>query len=138
MKRTVSLVLAAAVAGFAFASPAAASGKYPEFEDNCGTAPFGPEIKFDVTIDDAKMAELRKDVTDFIKASDQFQDCVNRMLQAGPKFDKKLDTAEKRQEFGTRWIREGMLIIDQNQTEKEKVGDDFNKLVELRKKPQAK
>jgi hypothetical protein len=133
MLRKLGLLAAASVC----LAASAAAGQYPEFEDNCGNAPFGPDIKMDASIDDAKMGELRKDVTDFIKASDQFQDCVNRMLEAGPKFDKKLDTAEKRQAFGTRWVREGMLIIDQNQTEKEKVGDDFNKLVELRKKAAA-
>jgi hypothetical protein len=132
------MLVVTAAATIVMAAPGHAN-KFPEFEDNCGTAPFGPEIKQDAAITDEKMTELRKDVTDFIKASDQFQECVNRILDGGPKFDKKLhDTPEKRESFGKRFVREALLIIDQNQNEKEKVGDDFNKLVELRKKPAAK
>ena len=46
------------------------------FEEKCGSAPFAPDIKPDSGTSDAKLSELKKDVVDFMHASDQFQDCV--------------------------------------------------------------
>lgn len=130
----LTLLTAASLA----AANAAAAGQFKEFEDNCGAAPYGPDVKMDASITEEKLTELRKDVTDFLKASDQFQDCVTKIMDAGPTFKKEDDTREKRIAIATRFEREASKLIDDNQAEKERVGDEFNKLVELRKKPAAK
>ena len=127
---------------FAFASLAmsasAMAGEFKDFDDNCGSAPYGPDVKMDGAMPDDKVAELRKDVLAFMKASDLYQDCVTKIMEAGPTFKKEDDTREKRMAIGARFEKEALKRIDENQSEKERVGDEFNKLVELRKKPAAK
>jgi hypothetical protein len=137
MRRVLGRAILLTAAALACALPAPAA-QFKEFEDNCGAAPYGPDIKMDPAISDEKVAELRKDVLAFIKASDQFQDCVTRMMDAGPTFKKEDASREKRIAIAVRFEREAQKIISDNQAEKERVGDDFNKLVELRKKPAAK
>lgn len=132
ISRTMSLLPLFAAVSLG-AAGAAMAGQFKEFEDNCGTGPFGPAVKMDATISDEKLNELRKDVLDFIKASDQFQECVTKILDGGPTFKKEDDSREKRIAIATRFEREASKIIDENQSEKERVGADFNKLLELRK-----
>jgi hypothetical protein len=135
MKRwTFALALSAALAMAASAS----AGQFKEFDDNCGDAPYGPAVKMDAAMSDEKVAELRKDILDFIKASDQFQECVGKIMDGGPTFKKEDDTVEKRIAIAKRFEREATKIIDENQSEKERVGDDFNKLIELRKAAKPK
>jgi hypothetical protein len=130
---TVSTLM---VAGLGLAG-AANAAQFKEFEDKCGAAPYGPEITMDGSIDDKKMGELRQDVLDFIKTSDQYQDCVYKTLEIGPKLEKS-DPFEKQEDIKRRFGREGMKILDESQSEKERVGSDFNKLIDLRKKSAPK
>jgi hypothetical protein len=130
--RNASLLTLLATASLA-ASSSAMAGQFKEFEENCGTAPFGPDVKQDASISEDKLDELRKDVMAYFKASDQFQECVAKIMDAGPNFKKQDDTREKRIAIATRFEREASKIIDENQSEKERVGADFNKLIELRK-----
>jgi hypothetical protein len=120
------------IAALMAASPAQAQ-KFAEYDDNCGSAPFGPTITTDVTIPDAKVDELRKDVLAFLKASDQYQDCITKIMEGGPTF-KKEDPMEKKMQMAKRFEAQGIKLIDDNQSEKERAGNDFNALVEARKK----
>lgn len=113
------------------AVPAIASDDEP-FEEKCGTAPFGPDIPKDPAISDAKLAEIKNDVVDFLKTSDQFQDCIDRTLVQGPKLKKDL-SREQISAIQDRFARAGVKIMADNQAEKERVGEAFNALVDLRK-----
>lgn len=133
--RTYMFVALTAAALLA-AAPAHAQ-KFSEFEDNCGSAPFAPSISTDPAITDAKIDELRKDVLAFLKASDQYQDCLTKIIDGGPTF-KKDDTVEKKIATSKRFETQGLKLMDDNQADKERTGDEFNKLIEARKKPAAK
>lgn len=113
------------------AVPAIASDDEP-FSEKCGSAPIGPDVPRDPTLTDAKMAEIKADVVAFIKASDQFQECIDRTLVQGPKLKKDM-SPEQISAMQERFARTGVKIISDNQAEKERVGDAFNALVDLRK-----
>lgn len=128
--RGASIALGIFSLAVAAAQPSYASDDAP-FEEKCGTAPFGPDIPKDPATPDAKMAEIKSDVVAFLKASDQFQDCIDRTLVQGPKLKKDL-SREQISTIQDRFARAGVKIMADNQAEKERVGDAFNALVDLR------
>lgn len=129
--RTITFAFTAAIALTAVS--AAHAQKFKEFDEKCGAGPYGPDVKLDAAITDEQMAELRKDIVDFLKASDEYQDCVMKTAELGPKLDKE-DSREKHEEIKQRFGREAMKRLDESQSEKQRVGNDFNRLVDLRKK----
>jgi hypothetical protein len=56
-----------------------------------------------------------------------------KTAELGPKLDKE-DSREKHEEIKQRFGREAMKRLDESQSEKQRVGNDFNRLVDLRKK----
>ena len=119
-----------AVAGLAMAN-AAMAGEFDQFDEHCGASPYGPDIAIDPQISDDKVKEIRNDVTLFMKASDTYQACIAKVLEIGPKLDKK-DAPEKHAAILKRFERKGVDLIDGNQVEKERIGEQFNKLIDAR------
>jgi hypothetical protein len=126
-KFAIAAALAAGLASSAHAQ------KFAEYDEQCGSAPYGPSIPTDTSITDAKIAELKTDVLEFLKASDRFQDCVTKIIEEGPTF-KKEDSMEKKIQIAKRFERQGLELINDNQSEKEKIGRDYNALIDARKK----
>lgn len=132
MMRAGTVVLGLVSLTLAAYAPALASPDTEPFEEKCGTAPFGPDIPNEAAMSDAKIAELKADVVAFIKSSDQFQECIDRTLVQGPKL-KKNTPPEQVTAIQDRFARTGVKIMADNQAEKERVGDAFNALIDLRK-----
>lgn len=111
---------------------AAESVRYQDkYQERCGTAPIGPDIAQNPAISDEKMAELKKDVVTFIKTSDEFQNCIYKVLDEGPTF-KKDTSREEILSVGAKFENAGNKIILDNQSEKERIGEAFNSLVDMR------
>jgi hypothetical protein len=101
------------------------------FEEKCGSSPFAPSIPTDPSIPDAKVAEIKADVLTFIKESDRFQECIERTMAEGPKVKKDM-TREQVEAAQNRLDRLGVTMINGNQAEKERIGNAFNALIDLR------
>ncbi len=105
-----ALSLAATVASGAIAA-AVGPAKYVCNE------PYAPIVALppDATVD--QLRELKLDVVAFLAASDLYQDCLFRSLEA----DKKADDRQRRLVFEA---------IESNQREKERVGKQYNALAD--------
>ncbi|HAH08499.1 MAG TPA: hypothetical protein DCL48_00195 [Alphaproteobacteria bacterium] len=101
------------------------------FTQTCGNAPFAPVVPASPPTTQEAMTELKNDVTDFIKGSDLFQDCVTRVLDQGPKLKESWSDDQKKS-AQRRFLKTAEKIILDNQEDKERTGNAFNVLVELR------
>ena len=122
-------------ASFLYATIALTASAYAAdsvFEEKCGSAPFAPDVPTDPSTSTEKLAEVKADVVAFMKASDVFQDCITKTIEIGPKIPKGT-TPEQIRTLQDRFGRDAYKIVDQNQTDKERVGDAFNTLVDMRK-----
>jgi hypothetical protein len=92
--------LLAAAAFMSLAGPALAGGRCSQ--------PYAPVIKINASLTKEDLASLRDDVTSFIAASDIYQTCLIAESRSGVPTDS---------------------LIDANQAQKERVGQQFNAAV---------
>jgi len=99
------------------ATPALAAGF-----DDC-TAPYAPAALNGKTATEEQMKHALSDVKDFIKWSDDYQDCVNNTLIAMKKAATK---SKDKQPLDPAYQTEAEDRIHKNQLLKEKVAAEFN------------
>jgi hypothetical protein len=133
--------MAAALAG-ALACSAHAQ-KFAEYDDKCGSAPYGPSIPTDTSITDDKITELKADVLEFLKASDRYQDCITKLIEEGPTFKKedpmeKKIGADRRQSIrkGKDWP--GLQCADRREKKGKPASGEINARAECRFKESAR
>ena len=107
----------------ALAAAALVLSAVPALADSCGGAPIPPAPVDGAKATEAQMKDARDDVTNFMKASDDYQSCLvadieRQKREAAKQKDPKpvdqgiLDAADKK--------------MKANQRDKEKVGAEFN------------
>jgi hypothetical protein len=97
----------------------------PAFADlNSCSEPYAPAAVDGKTATQDQMKHALDDVKNFIKDSDTYQDCVNNDVKA-----QQIQAKKDKKDFDTSIAADAKARIDRNQSDKEKVGAEFNAAV---------
>ncbi len=110
-------ILLSSAFALAFATPA--------FADlNSCSEPYAPAAVNGAAATQEQMQHAMDDVKNFIKDSDTYQDCVNNDVKS-----QQMQAKKDKKDFDASIAADAKTRIDRNQSEKEKVGAEFNAAV---------
>ena len=109
----------------AFAAAALCLSAAPALADNTCVEPFAPTVPHGSSATKEQLLTARNEVTAFIKASDEYQQCILLDVQ------QQRDAARHDQKTLPQEVEDrAKSRIDANQREKERVGKEFNEAVQ--------